>query len=51
MATAAKLNVKFAGYALGGSSVVAYSQSIAAETSVEIGTVVTVCFRVSDGSD
>ncbi len=51
IATAAKLNIKFAGYALGGSSVVAYSQSIAAETSVEIGTVVTVSFRASDGSD
>ncbi len=51
MANEAKLNVKFSGYVVSGSSVVAYSQSIAAETSVEIGTVVTVSFRASDGSD
>ncbi len=51
MATAAKLNVKFAGYTQGGSSVVAYSQSIVADTQVEIGSVVTVSFRASDGSD
>lgn len=51
LAAQAKLNVKFAGYSLGGSSVIAYSQSLEAGSSVEIGTVVTVSFRASDGSD
>ncbi len=51
MATEAKLNIKFSGYALGGSNVVAYSQSIAAQITVEMGTVVTVSFRASDTSD
>ncbi len=46
-----KLNVKFSGYSLSESNVVAYSQSIAFGESVEIGSVITVSFRSSDSSD
>lgn len=46
-----KLNIKFSGYSLSASNVVAYSQSIAYGDKVEIGSVVTVSFRTSDGSD
>lgn len=46
-----KLNIKFSGYSLSGSSIVAYSQSIEPGVSVEIGSVITVSFRASDGSD
>ena len=46
-----KLNIKFSGYSLSGSDVVAYSQSITPGESVEIGSVITVSFRSSDSSD
>lgn len=51
LASEAKLNVKFSGYSLEGSNIVAYNQSLEAGVSVEIGTVITVSFRASDGSD
>lgn len=45
------LNVIFSGANLASEGVVAYKQSIAAETQVERGTVITVYFRSEDSSD
>ncbi len=51
LASEYKLNVKFSGYSLSESSIVAYSQSVKPGEQVEIGFVVTVSFRSSDVSD
>lgn len=45
------LNIKFAGNSLTQTGAVAYSQDYAAGTSVEIGTIITVSFRLENGSD
>lgn len=46
-----KLNVRFSGNSLETSGLKAYKQDIEAGTSVEIGSIVTVCFRVENSSD
>jgi stage V sporulation protein D (sporulation-specific penicillin-binding protein) len=47
----AGVNVKIAGYATGDSGAVSFKQSIAKNTKVEAGTVITVEFRVIDRGD
>lgn len=47
----AGVNVEFSGNAQGGGAVIAYTQSIAAETTVDYGTVVTVFFRDNSSAD
>lgn len=50
-AAAAGINVEFSGYTLSGSGVKSYRQSVAKDTAVPAGTVVTVYFRDSDTGD
>ena len=45
------LNIKFSGNSLTKNGAVAYAQDYAPGTSVEIGTIVTVSFRLENGSD
>lgn len=45
------VNVVFSGTSSSGSGVVAYKQSIAAETEVDAGTVITVYFRSTETTD
>ncbi|MEE1279197.1 MAG: penicillin-binding transpeptidase domain-containing protein, partial [Acutalibacteraceae bacterium] len=47
----AGINVEFSGNAQSGGAVIAYTQSIAAETTVDYGTVVTVFFRDNSSAD
>ncbi|MBP5618259.1 MAG: hypothetical protein J6X61_03820, partial [Clostridia bacterium] len=45
------LNIKFSGNSLTKNGAVAYAQDYEAQTSVEIGPIVTVSFRLENGSD
>lgn len=51
LASQYNLNIKYSGTALSQSGAMSYSQDIAVGTSVEIGTVITVSFRVENSSD
>lgn len=51
LASQYNLNVKYSGTAISQSGSMSYSQDIEAGTSVEVGTVITVSFRVENSSD